>query len=91
MRTFEDLDPVIVEWSQAMRLPLYTRYRDDDVRSFQVVGISGASCQIWVEISDEVTVHVWDYGPRRHSFPTDGPGLRATLDEALAVAKRWIE
>lgn len=90
MATFEQVDPVILEWSEERHLPLYTRYKDEDVRSFQVVGASGASCQIWIETGDEVSVHVWDYGRRRRSFVTNGRDLRTALDNALAVARSWI-
>ena len=91
MTVFEQLDPAIEEWAKERQVPLYTSYKGDDVRSFQVVGSSGAACQIWIEVGNVVSLIVWDYGARRRTFATEPGKLKAALDGALAVARGWAE
>lgn len=90
MTTFAQFDPIIEQWSSDRQIPLFTRYKDEDVRSFQVVGSSGTECQIWIEVGERVTVSVWDYGKRRQDLEADADSLRARLDEALSIARSWV-
>ena len=90
MTTLAELDPILREWSSDNRIPVFTHYKDEDVRSFQVVGPSGAQSQIGIEADDRLTVSVWDYRKRRQDFEADLDSLRAQLDEALRVARSWV-
>lgn len=90
MTAFAQLDPTITQWSRNRQIPLFTHYKDEDVRSFQVVGSSGAKCQIWIEVGERVIVSVWDYGKRRQDLDADADSLRARLDEALSIARSWV-
>jgi hypothetical protein len=90
MATLAQLDPTIRQWSSDRQIPLFTRYKDEDVRSFEVIGSSGATCQIWIETEERVTVRIWDYGERRHDLDADISSLRAQLDEALRIARSWV-
>jgi hypothetical protein len=85
---FSAIDPTLKDWASRNRVPLSTRYQDDDVRSFEVVGPDGRA-QIWVEVNTDITVHVWDYRKRKRVFPVDGPTLANGLDDALRVARAW--
>ncbi len=89
MTRFEQIDPVIRQWSHERQLPLYTEYKETEVRSFEVPGSSGAACQIWIEVGHTLSVCVWDRADRRRTFETDASSLRGALDEALNVARRW--
>jgi hypothetical protein len=90
MTAFAQLDPIIRQWSSDRQVPLFTRYKDEDVRSFRIVGSSGTECQIWIEVGERVTVSVWDYGKRRQDLEADAASLRARLDEALSIARSWV-
>jgi hypothetical protein len=91
MMTFDDIDPVIEPWSAERQVHLFRRYRDDEVRSWEIVGASGQRSQIWIEIDERgLRVHVWDVGDRRRAFPRDVGTLRGVLDEALVTAKLWV-
>lgn len=90
MTTFGQLDPIIEQWSSDRQIPLFTQYKDEEVRSFQVVGPSGAQCQIRIQAGDRVTVSVWDYGKRRQDLEADAGSLGARLDEALSIAQSWV-
>ena len=91
MSTFTRLDPIIKQWASDRRIPLITRHKDEDVRSFQIVGLSGSQCQIWIELDEVVVVSVWDYGERRRDRQADADSLRVQLDEALSIARAWVE
>jgi hypothetical protein len=87
---FGAIDPILIAWSQQRHVSLSLHHRDEEVRSFELVGIHGRS-QIWIETDGELTVHVWDYGRRRHTLRADHDSLAVRLDEALAVARSWCD
>jgi len=90
MTYFVHVDPILKRWSQRRGVPLSTRYRDEEVRSFQLIGPANERAQIWVEVdATKVSVHVWDYKKRRETLATDVEGLESSLDLALAQAMSW--
>lgn len=83
---FSAVDPTLRAWASRNCLPLCTKYRDADVRSFELVGPDGR-VQIWVEINGETTVHVWDHRKRKQTFSVGESTLVDGLDNALRVAR----
>jgi hypothetical protein len=80
-------DDELRAWADDHQLPLFTEYKDEPVRSFQIVGSTGSECQIWLD--QDGSVHVWDYKKRGTQF-RDGR-LRDRLDAALGAARAWAE
>jgi hypothetical protein len=86
---FSPYDPVIERWSRRRRIPLFTSYRDDEVRAFEIVTPLGERRQIWIEVNGDVVVHVWDFQKRRRTFTADAQTLEGRLDDALELARAW--
>lgn len=91
MNRFAWIDPVLHRWSHLMGVPLYVEHQGEAVRTFIIVGPSGAKTQIWVEpVNDCIEVHVWDYQRMKRVFEADLSSLFDALDEALACARSWV-
>lgn len=45
---FADIDPILTGWSRENQIPLYTEYKDSEVRAFEIVGLSGQRSQICI-------------------------------------------
>lgn len=90
MTTFAELDPILEDWSRERRIPLSTEYKDEEVRSFQLVDQTGGQYQIWIDVERGLTVSVWDFGKKRHDFSADLGSLRERLDDALNLARSWM-
>jgi hypothetical protein len=87
---FNTIDPLLRAWASRNSIPLSTRYKEDEVRSFELAGPVGRA-QIWVEVNGGITVNVWDYRKRRQNLPADATTLERLLDEALIVARAWCD
>ena len=90
---YESMDALIGEWTRENGLHLATSYKDEEVRSVEVVGESGRGCQIWIDAPDSrhlVGVHVWDYKQRRRDFEVDKSLLLDALNQALTIARNWV-
>jgi hypothetical protein len=87
---FAQIDLVLCTWASKNQVSFATHYRDVEVRSIELVGPNGRA-QVWVEVNELVTVHVWDYLKRRQSFEADDANLAARLDAALMTARSWVE
>jgi hypothetical protein len=58
---FELLDPILDAWADRHVLHIFTKNRDDDIRSTRVVGPTGKMVQIWIEVhGDVIRVHASD-------------------------------
>jgi hypothetical protein len=91
--SFERADPTVKAWAEDLGLVLFTEYKDEPVRSVQLVGKRGQRAQIWVDPpgeSGDARVHVWDYKRRRQDFAGRVDSLRGLLDTAALVAQGWI-
>jgi hypothetical protein len=91
--SYELIDAAILNWTAKHGLHLYTSYRDEEVRSVDLVGSNGQRCQLWVDPPDhtgKVQVHVWDYHKRRQDCKTVISDLPRCLDEAYETAAQWV-
>jgi hypothetical protein len=86
-------DPAITAWAAKHTLHLYTTYRDEEVRSVELVGSDGRKCQLWIDAPDQsgnVQVHAWDYKKRREDCKGTVADLPRCLDQAYATAMKWL-
>ena len=90
---YESIDPTITGWAAKHMLHIYTTYRDEEVRSVDLVGYNGRKCQLWIDVPDQsgnVQVHVWDYEKRRENFKATVADLARCLEQAYAIAMKWV-
>ena len=90
---YESIDPIISAWAAKHTLHLYTTYRDEEVRSVDLIGSAGRKCQLWIDAPDQsgnVLVHVWDYKKRRQDLQTTMAELAQSLEMAYATAIGWL-
>lgn len=87
MGEFDEVDPVLRRWSKSRVVPMHTRYREDEVRSFSIVNSSGQEFQIWIEM-DPLVVNFWDFKADRRSWRIAIAHLESHLDDALALTGR---
>ena len=91
--SFEIVDPKLEKWASSRGLHIYSEYRDEEVRSIDVVSPTGKRFQIWLDppASDGRTiVHVWDYRRRRKSIASDLRNLESQLERAYCLIQSWF-
>ncbi len=91
---YELVDQVLERWSAAHKLQVSTAYKDEPVRSIQMVGVKHSRVQIWVDpVSPAgiVSVHLWDYHRRRKEFSGPVDDLNTLLEKAYQLATKWLD
>lgn len=90
--TYQWVDPVLEQWAHHHGLRVCTSFKDEEVRSVEVVSPDARRFQIWLDPPGpgaHTTVHAWDFGERRASFKA-GPGdLDVQLERAYAEVRSW--
>lgn len=86
------VDPAIREWCKRHSLILCTDYKDNDVRSVDVVGPGGRKCQVWIDPPEHgaVTVHIWPYGPPHERLTTSIEDVSKALEQAYELASSLV-
>jgi hypothetical protein len=87
------IDSELNAWARNHGLQIFTKYKDADVRSTDVVASSGKKkCQIWVEPSSFFTfiINVWDYKKRTVQIRASKLNISAKLEEAYKMAESWL-
>ncbi len=71
--SYQSIDAALSSWARGHNLHLSTEYKDEPVRSLDVVSARGRKVQIWVDppSAGRVTVHVWDYRHRQEEASGD--------------------
>jgi hypothetical protein len=89
--SYSSVDPIIVSWATKHQLFVYSRYQDLEVRSVDVVDLTGHKFQIWIDPpkGKSVSVHAWDYKKRRKDWNVEVENLNQCLNEALYLVKSW--
>jgi hypothetical protein len=90
---YESTDSAITAWAAKHKLHLYTTYRDEEVRSVDLVGSNGRKCQLWIDAPDQnknIQVHLWDYKKRRENSKTTVTDLAQCLEKVYATAMKWL-
>ena len=91
--SYTSIDPITTAWAARHGLHVQTRYRDDEVRSVDVVGHSGRRCQIWIDPPDQagkVGVHIWDFKSKKLDKLVCQDDLSACLDDVYTTALGWV-
>jgi hypothetical protein len=90
--SYAEIDSQLEAWAKTASLAVCRQYKDEEVRSTDVVDDQGCRYQIWVERAElsEWSVKAWDFGLRQFSGngPADEVGRR--LVEALDCVLSWI-
>jgi len=86
------IDGLLNDWADANRLQVSTDYRDEEVRSLDLVSRKGKRYQIWLDAprNGRVGVHVWNYKERRVDLDIAQTELIAALDTVLSAAHQWM-
>jgi hypothetical protein len=95
---YTQIDPVLVPWAKTHGLFVATQFKDEEVRSVQIVDDAGDSYGLWVDLPREdgsVTVAIAEHTApsrkiRRQTFTTRIAELGQTLESAYAVAESWM-
>lgn len=91
--TYALIDAVITDFARSYGLHVLTSYKDEEVRSLNLVGPTGQQAQLWVDPpgpSDMVGVHAWDYRKRRLDRTVTPSDLRQALEDLRSVALTWV-
>ncbi len=91
--SYELVDQILKPWSSAHQLHVYTEYKDEAVRSMDMVGDKDSKVQIWIDpVSPDgvVSVHLWDYHRRRKQLSGPVVDLNKLLDAAYQEATEWL-
>jgi hypothetical protein len=91
--SYKSIDPIITVWATKHNLIIYTTYRDEEVRSVDLIGSNGHKCQLWIdtpESTGKVQIHVWDYKKRKHDYKVAIDDLPRCLEEAYETAMKWL-
>jgi hypothetical protein len=87
--TYSLVDDAIRRWARQRSLALQTEYRDAEVRSLELVDMTGNRYQIWVDppsADGQVVVSAWDFSETRKSWSGAASRVAELLDEAF----RWV-
>jgi hypothetical protein len=90
---YASVDPTTTAWAAKHTLQIYTKYRDEEVRSVDLVGTNGRKCQLWIDAPDKsgnIRVHVWDYKNRREDYKATVADLARCLEQGYAIAMEWL-
>jgi hypothetical protein len=91
--SYELVDQILEPWSSAHQLRVATEYKDEPVRSMDMVGGKDSKVQIWIDpVSPDgiVSVHLWDYHSRRKQLSGPVVDLHKLLDAAHQEATEWL-
>ncbi|HEY0048628.1 MAG TPA: hypothetical protein VGB68_05040, partial [Pyrinomonadaceae bacterium] len=90
---YETIDSILNNWANKRNLHLYKNYKDEEVRSFEIVNTQGDRYQIWVDAPDEkgqIGIYVWDYKKRRKDFIAQEVELFEKLESAFSFTQLEI-
>jgi hypothetical protein len=94
---YDLIDPELYAWAAKHGLQIFTGYKDEEVRSTDVVGSAGKKCQIWIDQPDKGTflVNIWNYKKKRAKRITQLQAskidIRDKLEEAYKTAQEWLK
>ena len=91
--SYKILDPILKRWAEKYELHIYTSFKDEEVRSIDIVSPTGTRFQLWLDepgSSGKTTVHIWDYRKRRNDFNADLSNLESQLERAYSEVKNWF-
>jgi hypothetical protein len=89
---YSPIDPTLYSWALKHKLHIFTIYKDEVVRSVEIVSHSAKRYQIWVDAlneNDEVCIHAWDYKKKRTDIKSSLSELNERLEEIYSIVLSW--
>lgn len=67
---YQLIDPIIFQWAQSHSFRISTSYKDEEVRSIDIINAKGERFQVWFDIPTKhhVGIHVWNYKKKKESL-----------------------
>jgi predicted SAM-dependent methyltransferase len=90
---YADIDKVLTPWSKRHGLHVFTKYRDEEVRSIDVVDDAGGRYQIWIseaENSGRAKVSAWNYKDKKKTVESSFLDLEQALEELYSEVMLWM-
>lgn len=86
------IDPIISAWAAKHSFTIYKQYRDEEVRSVNIVSPTGRKYQIWIDPpkGETVSIHAWDYKKQRQDWDGTIEQLSQNLEEASKIVCSWM-
>lgn len=99
VKKYNLIDPELHAWAAKHGLQIFTKYRDEEVRSTDVVRRAGKKCQIWIDQTDEAgtfVVNIWNYknnkpAKRIKQLQASKTDIKDKLEEAYNTAQEWLK
>lgn len=91
--SYQMLDPILERWAKKRSLHVHTNYKDEEVRSIDIVSPAGKRFQLWLdkpEDDEHTVIHIWDYRKRRSDFDADLSNLESQLERAYSEIMSWF-
>jgi len=87
------IDAEISRWAHQRGLTVATGYKDEEVRSVQLVDERGRRYQIWVEDlgNGQYRAVAWDYSKRRSEHDSYPAGFLDALEAAYQQVRVWMQ
>jgi hypothetical protein len=90
---YADIDKVLTPWSKRHGLHVIRKYRDEEVRSIDVVDDAGGRYQIWISESGQsgkAKVSAWNYKDKRKAVESSFFDLEQTLEDTYSEVMLWV-
>ena len=96
---YDPIDSEFFAWAARHGLQIFTKYRDEEVRTTDVLGSDGKKCQIWVDppnLTGTFVVNIWNYknnkrAKRIQQIQASKTNIRDKLEEAYNTAHEWLK
>jgi hypothetical protein len=94
---YSQIDPVLFPWAKTRGLLVATQFKDEEIRSVQIVDDAGDSYGLWISapqgngfVSVGIAENCSKSKIRRQTFTTSPVELGQTLEKAYSVAESWM-
>jgi hypothetical protein len=88
---FDAIDHSLNKWSAERKIPLMVTYKDEEVRSFELVGSeSGRLFQVWLDVMDDqdgIRIHAWDRVKWRVMIESNFFEIEENLDRIVEMIR----
>ncbi len=91
--SYSIIDPILEVWADSCGLHIHTQYKDNEVRSIDIVSPQGKRFQLWIDVPSQngiTRVHVWDMKKRRQDYTANKSSLKDKLEEAYQQVQSWF-
>lgn len=94
--SYQLIDPIIFPWANIHSLHISTIYKDEEVRSIDLINAKGERFQIWFDlpVRNRIIVHAWNYKKKKErvqkDWSVDIEKLESTLTEVLNTVHSWM-